>query len=187
MRFSVIVALVATFLLLPLPGGLAIPVLKAGSPIHSRYDALGVTSLAPVPDASPIPAFVVQRAWDEALRIFSERIAAPPPGFLPPERVLIVRERYALDEVHTLFGVYQQTNHLGPAGKMLVDEQIVVFLDRDCLIYEILVHEFLHALHARLSHVNARFRMLDPERLVDELYPHRDDFPECPTSKEFVE
>jgi hypothetical protein len=123
---------------------------------------------------------VVERAWEAARRAWVNA-GLPVPDFLrPPKRILRVRDSYTLGSMGKLFGIYQHTKYLDPVdGSMLHDEQIVLFLEDDCLVQEVLIHEMIHAVHARACFLGFACEV-DPEAFVQHVFPDRWDFPKCP-------
>jgi hypothetical protein len=58
------------------------------------------------------------------------------------------------------------TPRLGSGGEMLYAERVYLFLPEDCAVHDVLIHEYLHALHARLIHVNSIWLTIDREEFV---------------------
>jgi hypothetical protein len=157
------------------------PQLTLAQPYPERYDAMAVTALEPVPDSAPASPEVVASAMAEVRSLMFAGGLGPVPDFIQAPEVLRVREVYQMAE-ERLLGLYLKTDLISPEdGAMLIRERIVLFLPEDCLVQEVLVHELLHAMHARLKHLNPQFRQIMPEVFVSLLMgPERPDFPSCP-------
>ena len=85
-------------------------------------------------------------------------------------------------EVGRTFAQYGVLHTFGTQGQLLFQEQIFIFLlpEEDCLLKEVLIHEFLHYFHERLIWSNVRAAQIEPEFFVDHYYTMRDTFPMCP-------
>ena len=145
-----------------LPAAPAIP-----GAYEDAYPWKSVSAHVVPPGSEPVPEADISDAWAEA-KARLDAIGMPvPPHFSPPGPITRVRLDYHAGK-GLLFGLYLATPGFNRTGQMVVGERIVVFLDdeKSCMLHNTLVHEMLHALHARLAHLDPAWKKVGDEDFV---------------------